>query len=250
VRTGLVFCATLYAAHALLTVRLVLTSDSRAPVTIASARAAAARQVQTEARLTGPAAAVAPTPPSRLARPLVSFDPKATPSVSGRAVVLYAFFAPLTRTSVPTIAYARLFPENLPFFRLDVGLDILGFGSMPNDNRVVNTALWPQQGGGSVAVPFHFVLYSQGGTAIALIGSCLVGGLLGLLWGPLLRAHRPRPHLALAAGLVITFSWLIAIDSLRNNLLVSYGLLWGLIPVGLVALLSRRVPADPGADPS
>ena len=221
---ALALCATLYLAHTALTVRLVLSSSSKAP----SVAGKIARPPSRESP-EGTASERAP----------VRFNPAAVPVVRTRSFLVYAMFAPLTRTSVPAIAYSQLFPKSLPYYHLDLGQDILGFGRMPDGNRVVNRILWPDQPGGSVAVPFHFVLYSEGGLAIALVGSLILGGFLAAVWRAVLNVPRPSVAGALVAGLVLTFAWLDAIDSLRHNAVSSYGLLWGLIPAALVYLLQR-----------
>ena len=124
----------------------------------------------------------------------------------------------------------------MPFFHVDLAQDMLGIGRMPHDNLVVNDILWPYQKGGSVAVPFHFVLYSQGGLPVALLGSFLVGSFFSAVWYPLSRSRRLSMAGSLLAGLVLTFAWLNAIDSLRNNFLASYGVFWGALPVVVIYL--------------
>ena len=79
----------------------------------------------------------------------------------GKAVLLYSVMAPLTRTSAPAIYYSIVFPERHEFYGLDIGQDILGFGRMPDDNRVVWDHMYPGSPGGAVSAPFQFVSYSQ-----------------------------------------------------------------------------------------
>jgi hypothetical protein len=171
---------------------------------------------------------------------LVSFDSHVVPPRTGQAMALYVFFAPLTRTSVPAIAYAEAFPDRIPYYHLDLALDILGIGRMPDDNRVVSRLLWPDQRGASaVAVPFHFALYSQGGIWIALFGALLVGATIGCVWSALSAASRLSISGSLAASLVLVLAWMISTDSVRNALLASYGVLWGAAPVILVWTLEH-----------
>ncbi len=243
-RSGLALCLILYSIHAALSIRLVLSSRPRVFQLTQQELARAERERGgRNPLLEGPAlrkgrsagAATASTEPFA-----VTFDRTSSPSTSGRSVLLYAFFAPLTRSSVPTIAYAGLFPSHIPYYRLDIGLDILGFGRMPNDNLIVCDYLWPDQKG-SIAVPFHFVLYSQGGMLVALLGAFLIGGFVSVCWYPVSAC---RHHLSvlgsLFAGIVLTYAWLISIDSLRNNTLESYGMIWAVVLIGFIYWWGRK----------
>ncbi len=139
----------------------------------------------------------------------------------------YALLAPLTRTSVPAIYYSFIFPREHPFYGLDIGQDILGFGAMPDDNRVVWRRMNPDIEGGSVAAPFHFVLYSQVGLPGALVGSFLVGLALGWGWFFVLGRIQSPAIGAMAGSLIMLLATYLAIDSVRNSLTVSYGVVWG-----------------------
>jgi hypothetical protein len=103
-----------------------------------------------------------------------------------------------------------------------------------------------------VAAPFHVVLYSQGGLLTAILGALLVGAALAAGWVVVGRSE-PRPGVctSLWGGLVLTLGVFLAIDSLRNSLVVSYGLAWGLIAVVGLSAAARlfqgrlaTVPAD------
>lgn len=166
-------------------------------------------------------------------RAVVDFDRHLIPSTRGGAILVYAFLAPLTRTSVPTIAYAALFPYQLPYYRLDLGFDILGLGRMPDDNLSVCDYLWPNQMG-SVAVPFHFVLYSQGGIPVAFVGSFLVGAFIAICWYLISACRRPSMAGSVLASVILTYAWLISIDSLRNNTVESYGMIWAVVLLSLL----------------
>lgn len=150
------------------------------------------------------------------------------------SVVLYTLLAPLTRTSICAVVYPVIFPRWQAYYPPDVGLDILGWGRMPDDNLVVYRYLWPEHEHGSVAAPFHVVLYSQGGVSIAIAGALLTGMLLAAAWSLVPLDARPGVTSSLLGALVLTLAMFLAIDSLRNSLVVSYGLLWG---AGLVAAL-------------
>lgn len=143
------------------------------------------------------------------------------------AVFFYALLAPMTRTSVPAIYYSFVFPHEHPFYGLDIGQDILGFGAMPDDNKVVWRRMNPDIEDGSVAAPFHFVLYSQVGLPGALVGSFLVGLALGWGWFFVLGRIQTPIISAMAGSLIILLAIYLAIDSVRNSLIVSYGVIWG-----------------------
>lgn len=167
---------------------------------------------------------------------IVAFDREIVPLLEGKPIALYTLFGMLTRTSVPTIAYAALFPHRIPFYHIDLGMDIIKVGRMPDDNLVVFNVLWPEQKGGSVQAPFHFVLYSQGGLGVALCGSFLVGILLAVIWRRVVACERLTIEGSLFASLVLVFAWFLSIDSVRNSLLVSYGVLWGALLVCALCL--------------
>jgi hypothetical protein len=234
-------CLSLYLVNAVLTVRVVIANkpgvlalkaavdksaqDSPAPVQPAMAAEAASHKDSAAESLARAKARFESEPV------LVDFSRTAPPPVSGRAIALYTFFAPLTRTSVPTIAYAELFPYYLPFYHLDLGLDILGFGRMPDDNLNVFDQLWPEQRGGSgaVAAPFHFVLYSQGGILLALAGSLLAGAFLGVCWHAVSGWQRFPVIGSLLVSAILTYAVLISIDSLRNTTIETYGMIWAVV---------------------
>jgi hypothetical protein len=156
-----------------------------------------------------------------------------------RALTLYVLFSPLTRTSIPALVYPVVFPDVHPYYRLDLGQDILGFGGMPDDNLVVYQILWPDHHRGSIAAPFHLVLYSQGGALVSVAGCAVTGLLLAVGWGRFMAFATPPPHVCLYGALLVVLGIFLAIDSLRNSLLVSYGLLWGIAAVAILSLCSK-----------
>ncbi len=167
-----------------------------------------------------------------------------------RAVALYALFSPLTRTSISALAYPVVFPAMHPYYRVDFGQDVLGFGGMPDDNLVVYQVLWPEHPRGLIAAPFQFVLYTQGGVFVALVGSFITGLLLAVGWTALVSQRRPGAAACVCGALLIVLGIFVAIDSLRNALIVSYGVLWGIGAIFAIAIavqvLSRRIgsPAE------
>jgi hypothetical protein len=166
------------------------------------------------------------------------------------SLLIYALASPLTRSSAPALWYPVIFPTHHPYFHLDVGVDILGVGTMPDDNIVVWNYLNPNLPGGTEMVPYQFVLYSQGGTAMAIGLSLLVGALLALLWRGTQALRVPAPWNALLGGLTMLLAVYIALDSLRNSTLVSYGVIWGFLFVGVAIVVTRIASRFVGARPS
>lgn len=165
-------------------------------------------------------------------------------------VAAYALLSPFTRTSLPSFYYAEGFPDAHPYFGLDLGQDILGIGSMPTDNRVVWDMMYPDLPGGAASASFQFVLYSQMGLAGGLIGAAVVGAALGAAWACLLTWRRDGPLRPVLGALLLLLAIYLAIDSPRNSLMASYGLLWGVgLAIGLWgldALAGRRLrPQSP-----
>jgi hypothetical protein len=156
-----------------------------------------------------------------------------------RHILLYALLAPLTRTSVSAMYYPTVFPELRDYYGLDVGQDILGWGDMPDDNRIVWNFMEPNIAGGSVAAPFQFAFYSQVGTTGALILSWIVGLLLGFAWSFVMYQRVELLVSSLLGALLVMLSIHIAIDSLRHSLLASYGMIWGGVFIGFICLISR-----------
>lgn len=161
----------------------------------------------------------------------------------GVHVAAYALLSPFTRTSIPSFYYAEVFPEKQPFYGLDIGLDVLGLGGMPDDNLVVWAAMYPGLPGGSASAAYQFVLYSQVGLGGALLGSALMGALLAIGWTYLMTSRRSAVASSVLGALLLLFAVFLAIDSPRNSLISSYGLLWGVVMVGALSaagLLFRR----------
>lgn len=156
------------------------------------------------------------------------------------SVTLYVLLSPLTRTSVAAVTYPVVFPGVRPYYRLDVGQDILGFGSMPDDNLLIYSVLWPEHERGAVGAPFQIVLYSQGGLWLACAGSLLVGLGLALAWKPLRDLERPTVVGSLYGAVIIVLAAFLAIDSIRNSLIVSYGMAWGLVALGFIGAAARH----------
>jgi hypothetical protein len=161
------------------------------------------------------------------------------------SIALYVLLSPLNRTSVAAVTYPVVFPHVRAYYRLDLGQDVLGFGGMPDDNLLIYGVLWPEHERGAIGAPFQFVLYSQGGLLLACMGSLLVGLALAIAWRPLQEADRPTAIVSLYGALIVVFAAFLAIDSLRNSLIVSYGMGWGLIGVAFIGAAARHW--SPGA---
>jgi hypothetical protein len=134
----------------------------------------------------------------------------------------------VVRYSIPAILYSAFFPRTLPYYPLDIGLDVLGIDRMPDDNIRVQEA-WVPGTGYTLQAPFQFVFYSQGGVVMALIGSTLTGMLLGAAWAWILERDTPTPTRSLLGALVISFGAFLAMDSARNAMINSYGVAWGVL---------------------
>jgi hypothetical protein len=166
------------------------------------------------------------------------------------SITLYVLLSPLTRTSVAAVTYPVIFPGVRPFYAIDVGQDVLGIGSMPDDNLLIYSVLWPEHERGAIGAPFQVGLYSQGGLWLACLGSLLVGLGFALAWRPLRQVDRPSAVGSLYGALIVVLAAFVAIDSLRNSLIVSYGIAWGLVALGLIAAVARhwsRVDPVPAA---
>lgn len=157
------------------------------------------------------------------------------------SLLVYALASPLTRSSAPALWYPVIFPQRHPYYRVDLGQDILGVGTMPDDNIVVWNYLNPNLPGGTEMVPYQFVLYSQGGTALAVGLSLIVGALLAAIWMFTQSDRIRRPWGALLGSLTVLLAVYVGLDSLRNSVLVSYGVIWGFIFVGLIAVVAHVV---------
>ncbi len=149
-------------------------------------------------------------------------------------VVLYAAMAPFTRASVPALYYPVIFPAHHHFYGPDIGQDVVGIGKYPDDNLVV----WHYINGaaaGNTAVPFQFTLYSEDGIVGALLAGPLIGSVLAFAWR--LRRRLPTEWAALWGSMVLIFATFLAEDSLRNSVLVSYGVLYGVLFLVAMACL-------------
>ena len=161
---------------------------------------------------------------------------------------MMAFVGLINRTAFSSICYVVVFPKYLDYYPLDLGLDMLGIGTMPDDALQVYAILNPQNPNGSTAAPFFTVLYSQGGLAVAFVGALVVGVCFGLFWEMLLRKREIGTCGAALGGLALFFAVSLAMAGGRDSLLSSYGVIWPVIVLclfyGICWLLSHRRRAN------
>ena len=197
---GAALCAALYFLNAALMLRLVLSPSTQALVLEKEKDELQVAEVKTggipepeAGREEGNPAAPADRTPALIVRPklpaVVSFDRHIVPARTGQAMALYVLFAPLTRTSVPAIAYAQAFPDRIPYYHLDLALDILGIGRMPCcQSAPLARPERCKRRGGSVSVRTV-----QPGRHSGRAGRVLSGR--GSHWRPLVRPLDVRPAL-------------------------------------------------------
>ena len=168
-------------------------------------------------------------------------------SYSGPGAFLFRnlLLRPLVRIPTPALSYPAVYPNKVQFSGLDCGLDVLELGRMPADNRYIYRLLWPQKGRGTIMVPFQYAAYSQIGLGGALFVSFLVGWLLAKAWIFLITGSGALEVRAAAASLAVVFAILIASDSLRNSLIVSYGVFWGAGALAVYSIALKRRSAVP-----
>lgn len=164
----------------------------------------------------------------------------------GPFLTFYVLLGPMLRTPLPALMYPAVYPDRSPYFGMDIGLDVPGIGRMPFDNIQVHRLLWPAIEGGTVMVPFQFASYSQAGLGGALGASLVVGFCLAGIW---LRVNSvvSRDAAAAAGALVLILAIYLAGDSIRNSLIASYGVFWGLIFLLPWARLARGGTPPAGA---
>lgn len=163
-------------------------------------------------------------------------------SLGRRSVMLFFFamFSPVIRTPPAALAYPAIFPQRIPYFGLDLGGDILGWGRMPDDNLKVYAVLYNTAQAGATAVPFQFAFYSQVGLAGSLLLSALLGYVLARGWLVCLAGTMGSELSAAAGALLVLLGAYLAMDSFRNSFIASYGVGWGLLFLVILFLLGGR----------
>ncbi|GAC1437895.1 MAG: hypothetical protein NVSMB51_12880 [Solirubrobacteraceae bacterium] len=153
-------------------------------------------------------------------------------------VFFTALFGPLIRTAGPAIGYPVIFPAEVPYYPIDLGQDMF-YKTRPHDDNVTSFAvLFPTAGPGSEAVSFMFVLYSQGGLLVALLGSLIIGFVWRTAW-EISRRIPGGTTATLAQALVVLFGVQIALDGARNSVTAAYGVGWPLLFVIVIGLIGR-----------
>lgn len=148
---------------------------------------------------------------------------------------LMAVVGLLNRTAFGTIVDLTVFPRFFDYYPIDIGLDLLGIGLTPDENIVAAKILYPDaERPGSVPVPYHIALYTQGGIIVAIIGSIIVGFCIGFFW---IIAISKKHILNYAFGAwICVFAIMLATNSGRNALFSSDGAVWPVIVLGCIAL--------------
>lgn len=149
----------------------------------------------------------------------------------------YAGLSILMRTAPALLNYPSVFPDKHPFYGLDLGRPLRS-GPAPDEAAVIWKAMYPNAEGNSSA-PFNFIFYSQGGVVTSLVASGIMGGMTAFLWLLALNSVGGQILRSALGGILLCFSILISMDSVRNSVLVSYGYLWALAFVIVVYALFR-----------
>jgi len=133
-----------------------------------------------------------------------------------------AFTGMLNRTACASIVYPVLFPEFLDYYPFDYGR-----GPGTDDSTVVYSILNPGYYG-SMSAPFYVVFYSQGGLAVSVIGSFIVGFLMGFFWNMLIRSGSVSLPGSVFGGLVFFACIMVALTSPRDSIMSTYGVIYPL----------------------
>jgi hypothetical protein len=149
--------------------------------------------------------------------------------------------------------YLSVFPEQIPFVGIDVGLGRIGIGPEVPTNQVVANYMFPGDTWVQSAAPgpAHIVAYAQGGVAWSLVVMVLIGLLVGFT-----AASRRAAHSALSfsafVGACIACYYASQTD-FSGVFQHSYGYFWWLASLALLVGVERALriacrPA-PGARP-
>lgn len=165
---------------------------------------------------------------------------------SYRLLLAYSLLAPITRTSAPAIYYITTYPDQHPFYGLDWGGAALGFGTYPDDDKVVWHAMYPNLDGGTMNAPFQFLLYSQIGAIPTLIACGVLGAMLGLLWQVINQPTRPRHWRSLMGGSLCLLMIYFALDGARLSLIGNIGVVWAWALVMIIYSVTAKGVAARG----
>ncbi len=160
---------------------------------------------------------------------------KVSAFVSNNLMSLAGLF---NRTAYASIAYTVIFPKYHTYYPIDLGLDIVGMGTMPDDNQYVWKILNPSATeSGSTDAPFFIILYSQGGILVSSVGSFIVGLCFGFFWNILLKKEKINVFQAGFSTLICLLSAYLSIGGGRNSLLSAYGLIWPLLIMIIIYMI-------------
>jgi hypothetical protein len=153
--------------------------------------------------------------------------------------ILFASNSIIFRTSVPSMYYPVTFPGKYPYYELDLPFDRF----TADDNLVVWSEMWPETPGGSISAPFQFSFYAQVGVAGTLALAIFLGVLLGVAWAWFRKIEAQTPVTLMVGALILLFAIYLSMDSARNSVISSYGLIWGgMFLVFLVGVSRIRMP--------
>lgn len=149
--------------------------------------------------------------------------------------ILFMSNSVVFRTSAPAMYYPVVFPAKQHFYGLDLPFDRF----TADDNLDVWKVMWPNTPGGSVSAPFQFSLYAQVGLIGTMVLSIIMGILIGFMWAWFLKIDLQTPATLMVGTLTLVFAIYLAIDSARNSIVSSYGLVWGGIFLVILVWVSR-----------
>ncbi|WP_374079914.1 hypothetical protein [Bdellovibrio bacteriovorus] len=141
------------------------------------------------------------------------------------------------RVSYPSIFYIKAYPEVYPHYGLDLVFNKVKW----TDNTDVWKLMWPDIEGGAVAAPMQFVFYAQAGVSGAVAMSTLAGVLLAFLWWWVSIGGFRNPVRSVQGSLILLFAMFLSMDSLRNSLLATYGVIWGIVLLELLVWIKPWV---------
>ncbi|WP_413570371.1 hypothetical protein ACLWBD_07440 [Bdellovibrio sp. HCB117] len=141
------------------------------------------------------------------------------------------------RVSYPSVFYVAAYPDVYPHYGLDLVFNKVKW----TDNTDVWKLMWPHIENGSVAAPMQFVFYAQAGVWAAVGMSILTGIILAFLWWWSSIGGFANPLRAVQGSLVLLLAVFISMDSLRNSLLATYGIVWGVLLLELLVWIKLLV---------
>lgn len=122
--------------------------------------------------------------------------------------------------------YVAIFPSQVPYVGLDLGLGVLGFGPQNAANLIVANLMFPADTWvqGAIPAPAHIAAFAQGGVWWSLATMIMVGVLIAVV-GKLLEGARSELGLAISVGGCVAV-YNTTQTELIGVFLHSYGLKW------------------------